>query len=316
MAMDLSIIIVSSNCQTDLLNCLASVYKFPPIDDFEIIVVDNASSDQTVEVVKNRFSEVRLIVNPKNLGFAAANNQGAKNASGDYLFFLNPDTIISNSNTFDPMNRFIGLDQKTAIIGPRLVDKDGSFQWSCGPIPSVFNMILDKPLALVYRWFGSHQKGSDTKIRTCPSGRTLRFANGSDPNLALRLLSFFSYRYYQGQEPIEVGFVSGAAMMIKKSVFDELNGFDERFFLYFEDVDLCLRAQKAGFKVVYLPTVQITHLSGQSQKERLKQKEEWYHKSQRYFFSKHKRRWERALVELLSIPYRLLGVRSRINKYY
>ena len=305
----LSIIISSFNCQTDLLNCLASIYQFPPDGDFEIIVVDNASSDQSVEFIRDQFPEVKLIVNPLNLGFAAANNQGAKNASGDYLFFLNPDTIFDNSDAFTLIHRCIGVkadddeQEEIAIVGPKLIDRNGGFQWSCGSIPSVFNMIFDKPLALIYRWFGSHHKGSDPKL-------------GSDPNLALRLLSFFSYRYYQGQKPIEVGFVSGAAMMIKKSVFDELNGFDEKFFLYFEDVDLCLRAQKAGYKVIYSPTVEITHLCGQSQRERLKQKEEWYYQSQGYFFEKHKRRWEQILVKFLSIPYRVLGIRSKINKYY
>src|SRR3989339_1873225 len=159
--MDLSVIIVSSNCQNDLLNCLGSIYQFPPQGDFEIIVVDNASSDKTASTLRVEFPQVLLIANEKNLGFATANNQGAKNAIGDYLFFLNPDTIINSSEEFDTMIRIIeesqiSKEKETAIVGPRLIDKGGEFQWSCGPIPSVFNMILDKPLAAVHRYFGTN----------------------------------------------------------------------------------------------------------------------------------------------------------------
>ena len=227
---EVSIIIVNYNCEEHVCNCLESIYKNTKGTGFEIIVVDNASVVYSVEAIVKRFPEVKLIVNEENLGFGTANNIGAKEALGKYLFFLNPDTLLLN-DAVSMFYRFLE-DSKNNIAscGGKLVKPDGTLNKSLGHFPSLLQQFSDLGFYKFYRKYYNKKltmgKGCDFKV--------------------IRL----------------VDYIVGAAFCIKKQIFEEMSGFDERFFLYYEETDLFFRLHKAGYKSYLLPEVEIIHLEG------------------------------------------------------
>lgn len=229
----LSVIIVSYNSKTLLENCLFSVQQAMKELNGEIIIVDNNSSDGSKEQLPAKFPRIKFILNSDNLGYAKACNQGFRASSGDYALFLNPDTIIPETCLADCIT-FLQTHSDAGAIGVRMLNNKGEFlKESKRGLPS--------PSTSFYKLFGL------TAI--FPKSKT--FA-----------------KYYQGHlpenenSPVEV--LSGAFMMIKREVFEKLNGFDERFFMYGEDIDLSLRITQQGFKNYYLGTISATHLKGGS----------------------------------------------------
>jgi len=195
---------------------------------WETVVVDNASTDGTVEVVK-RFEKVRLIRNPENLGFAAGVNRGARKAKGEWLLLLNPDCIV-DGNAFVELHKFARTaDEKIAIVGLQLLNPDGTLQPSGRRFPKVWEFVL--ALLGFHRWMEARWfEGRDfTKVQ-------------------------------------EVDEVSGAALAVRREVFERVGGMDEGFFLFFEELDLCRRVKAEGWKVVYLPEAKVKHLWGASVK--------------------------------------------------
>ncbi len=207
----LSVIIVNYNTAGLLAKCLRSIQADAPRKT-EIVVVDNASRDRSVQLIREKFPDVRLIANNHNAGFAKANNQAAKSTTGRYLYFLNPDTELK-SGALRAMCNFMDSHPDIGLAGTRIVNPDGS------PQPSVDN----------------HYPGE-------------RYAKGDLKDL-------------KG----EIAWVLGASMIMDRGLFEELRGFDEAFFLYGEEQDLCLRVREAGFRIGYIPDAVVVHWGGKSE---------------------------------------------------
>ncbi len=220
-----------------------SISSQPSAHSLEIIVIDNASTDNSCKVIKN-FAEIKLIKNEKNLGFSKANNIGAKAAIGDFLFFLNPDTQVKGE-TIQKLLEF-GRKNPNTILGPKLENPDGSLQASCYNLPKISGAISEF-------WFG--KKGTYEKFT--PVGR----------------------------RPCQVEAIVGAAMFMPKNTFEKLGGFDEKYFLYYEDLDFCRRAAKAKIPIYYYPAATLIHGLGKAGGDikQLKQSAKIYHGFFKYF---------------------------------
>src|SRR3989344_5794294 len=181
--------------------------------DAEVIVLDNASSDTTVAKLKKFSTKIKLIESGENLGFSSGNNKALTQAEGEYIFFLNPDTEV-NFTIFGDLIFFYKETPYAGIIGPKLVMPDGKIQESVKNLPTI-------------------------------AGAIKEFVFGIN----------HAYTQYvpKGNQPIEVESMYGAAMLIKRLLFEEVGGFDEKFFLYYEDMDLCRRVRNLGKKVYYYP---------------------------------------------------------------
>jgi N-acetylglucosaminyl-diphospho-decaprenol L-rhamnosyltransferase len=266
----LSIIIVSYNVRFFLEQCLFSVQKAVVGMTAEVIVIDNNSPDKTVEYLQSKFPAVIFISNKENVGYARANNQGWQHASGQYILFLNPDTIVSE----DSLQQSLELlkDEHAGAIGIHMVDGSGRF------LPES-KRGFPTPATSFYKL----------------SGLAALFPHSAT----------FS-RYYLGHlsedSNHEADVLAGAYMMLKRSLLEMLGGFDEQFFMYGEDVDLCYRVQKAGYKNMYLATTSIIHFKGESTKKDLKYVRLFY-KAMSIFVKKHygARSWWMGILLQLAI---------------
>jgi GT2 family glycosyltransferase len=229
----LSIIIPSFNTKSYTERCVGSVLTFPPAEPYDIILIDNASSDGTVEQIEAKFPSVKTRRMGYNSGFSKACNAGAKMSQGERLLFLNSDAEVL-SGSLDRLTRWLNDHPRTGIAGPTLVNADGKIvQMSWGWDPVVPKEFLQKCLT--------------------PSPAA---AHG----FRARLIDSLQ------RKSKSVDFVSGASLMIRKKIFDELGGFDEQYELYFEDADLCRRARLAGWYVDFVAEAKVVHHSGQSPK--------------------------------------------------
>jgi GT2 family glycosyltransferase len=226
--LDLSIIIVNYNTRKFLNECLLSIYNTIKKHQYEIIVVDNASSDDSVTFLKKQHPKAALIANNYNVGYAIANNQGIKIAQGRFILLLNPDTILYKSSIdkmVDHLKRFSDI----GIVGPKVINPGNTLQWdSCGAFltPSI---LLFKELGLEAIFPYSHLFGN-------------------------RLLF-----YWDRNSSRVVDWVSGVCMLIRKKILHDTGLLDEQFFAYMEDMDLCRRATKTNWKVVFISNVEIFH---------------------------------------------------------
>lgn len=230
--MTLSIIIVAWNSRKDLPECLESIRQNPFGGDCEVLVVDNGSSDDTAEVVRRGFPEVRLIANEKNSGFAAANNQGITEAQGDYLLLLNPDTVV-HAGALDGMVGFLAAHEDVGVVGPLLLNTDGTIQPSTRRFPDFRSALYHSTIFRSLGLFRGHYRQ-------------------------------YMMRHFKPDQPTDVDQVMGAAFMTRRSVVDRIGVLDERFFMYYEEVDFCYRVKQAGWRVVILPDMRITHHGGAS----------------------------------------------------
>lgn len=224
--MDVSVVIVNYNTKDLIIKCIESIYRETKDVDFEIIVVDNASIDDSTQYIKKHFPQVLIVQNDENLGFGKANNHGVNFATGRYLFFLNPDTIILN-NAINVLFEFISSNSNIGVCGGNLFDEK-------------------------YKPIHSHRlffPGFFQELNALLGG--LLYSNMKDV-------------YNPTKSSMEVAYITGADLMIRKDLFLKLKGFDEQFFMYYEETDLCFRVKKNGFKIVNLPLSNIIHLEGQS----------------------------------------------------
>ncbi len=231
--MDISVIIVNYNVRDFLQNALLSLFKSLEGLQAEIFVVDNASDDGSVEFLKKSFSQVHLITNSTNVGFAKANNQALKIAQGKYFLLLNPDTLLQE-NTISTMIKFFEEHQEVGMAGCKILNSDGTLQLPCRrsfPTPWV----------------------AFTKI----FGLSTLFPKSS-------LFAKYNITYKNPDECYEVDAISGSFMMLRKEVYEKIGGLDEEFFMYGEDLDWCYRVQKTGWKVYYVPFTSIIHYKGES----------------------------------------------------
>lgn len=261
--MKVSIILVNYNAAALIRQCLRSIYEQTKEILFEIIVVDNASSDDSRQVIRSEFSGVHLIESPENLGFSSGNNLGASAAKGRYLLFLNTDTLLFE-NSIRILAEYLDAHPGVGAIGPKILFEDRYFQLSAGQLPGLAREFIDKVVySLARKW---------RKV-ICP---------------------LLEYRYNTTKE---VGWLTGACLMVRQSAFLQVNGFDEDLFMYFEDKDLCKRINVSGWQIMYYPLTSMIHLlagsSGNVDKQKIK---ELYHTSQLYYYRKHLGRLQNAMV--------------------
>ena len=234
--MKLSIIIVNWNVKDLLKECLGSIFTFAPSTSFEIFVVDNASSDSSAEMVSVDFPNVTLITNTENRGFAYACNQAIRQSTGEYVLLLNPDCHLTEG-TIDKTLHFLDSHPKAGIAGCHIINPDGSTQQSVRRFPTILSQLL--------MMFKIHHVL---------------------PNLPVFKKYFAAdFDYSQTQE---IDQPLGAAFFMRKKCLDEIGLLDERFFIWFEEVDLCKRAKDAGWEVWYDAESTVVHHGGQSFKQR------------------------------------------------
>lgn len=226
--MDISIIIVNYNTRELLENCLESVFRHTSGISFEIILVDNASTDGSVVMVRQQFPSVRVIALEQNIGFGNANNRGVVDASGEYLFFLNSDTLLQD-NSVAVLWNFLQENPGCGIAGGNLVNFDGK------PIHS-YSIVFPGPYADLTRFFRSFHKVVYGK----------------------------SWEYNHTGKPLSVAYVTGADLMIRRDLFQETGGFDPDFFMYYEETELSVRIKKRGYTIYSVPEAVILHKKGGS----------------------------------------------------
>lgn len=230
--MDLSICLVSLNALAYLEPLMASIQKHTHGLSYEMIVVDNASTDGTVDWISQQHPEITLIRNQANLGFTRGNNQAMALAKGDFLLLLNPDTLLSE-DCFGPQVDFLKENPDVGITIPKVLNSDGSFQQQSRRGDA-------RPIEV----FGYFLKLG----KLFPKSKAL---NG------------YLQSWLPVDEVAEVKAVSGSCMFIRREVYEKIGGLDERFFAYQEDSDYCMRARQAGWKVMYVPLSSIIHYAGE-----------------------------------------------------
>lgn len=252
----LSIVIVGLNVKEWLIPCLRSIFKNPPSFNFEVIYVDNGSDDGTCLEVKLLFPKLKIIQSKENLGFTKANNLGFQYSKGEYLLFLNSDTEIVGQ-ALSKMVNYLEVHKKIGVLGPKLYqNRTHELQISSTdeltPIRAIF------AFTFLNKWF--------------PNNR-------------------FSKKYFLSdwnRSSIKtVAAVSGAALMIRKEIFEKVGGFDERFFIYFEESDLCHSVRKIGSQVVYYPKAEVIHFGGKTTDKIPRQMKSVFLSSRFKYFEKH-----------------------------
>lgn len=267
--MKISVIIVSYNVKYFLEQAIFSIKNaIAPEIPTEIIVVDNNSTDGSVDMLKSRFPMVTCIANTHNPGFSIANNQGLKIAKGQYILFLNPDTILSE-DTLKCCAEAMDRDDQVGALGVRMVDGSGQF------LPES-KRGLPIPRVAFFKMIGLHKLFPKSSLFNA---------------------------YYAGHidefEQAEVDVLCGAFMFVRHSILKEIGGFDESFFMYGEDIDLSYRMQQAGYKVIYLPTTNIIHYKGESTKKTSLNYVRHFHQAMLIFADKHFRHGYPFFIRLI-----------------
>jgi len=264
-----SVVIVSYRSRDTLVPCLDSLRACAAAIPLEIVVVDNASQDGTVESIRDGYPEVRVIANPENVGFTRGVNQGLARAAGDFLFVLNPDCTVT-SGALDHLLRALEESPRLAAAAPLLLDAGHHAARSCGRFPNLWTLVCDH----------------------------LGLAQGFP-----RSRLFGGYKY--GERAIEtldrVDWASGAALLIPRAAYREIGGLDEKIFMYMEEVDWCLRASRAGLGVRFVPDARITHVGQQSSRQVPGATYLHNLRSRVYYFRKHHGPLAAAVAKLILI---------------
>lgn len=273
--MEISVIIVNYNVCSFLEQALNSCLKASHNVQCEIIVVDNNSDDGSCEIVKEKFPSVKLICNEENFGFAKANNIALKEAKGEFILLLNPDTIIEE-NTFDVMINFFHKNEEIGLAGCKVLNPDGTLQLACRrsfPSPWVaFSKIV---------------------------GLANFFPNS-------KFFSKYNLTYLSSESSYEVDAVSGSFMFFRKKVYEQVGGLDEVFFMYGEDLDFCYRVKKNGWKNFYVADTQIIHFKGESTKRSSIDEIKFFYESMEIFVRKH------FMFPFIAILFLEIGITLRL----
>ena len=254
---DLSIVIVNWNVRELLRKCLASVYEnwqLPP-DALEIIVVDNASSDGSSDMVRAEFPQAVLFENLENVGFTAGNNQAIKQSRGRYVMLLNPDTEVLG-DALKTLICYMDARPEVGVIAPKLLNPDGTVQSSRRRFPTWATAFLESTV-LQQSW---------------PDNRVLRDYYIQDRS---------------DDETQQVDWGVGACLMVRREVIEQVGLLDEGFFMYSEEMDWCYRIKQAGWQIVYLPAAEVIHYGGQSSKQVIAAQHIHFQRSKIRFFRKH-----------------------------
>jgi len=226
--MTLSIIYINYNTRGLLKQSLKRLFLISPAIDYEVIVVDNNSSDESAEMVIERFPAVKLIRAGKNLGYAAGANLGIKNSAGKYVAIFNPD-IFFTSGGLEAIVNYLDNNSSVGLVGPKLINADKSLQYSCYKFPKIFTPLLRRS-----------------------------FLGGT--RFGKKKLDEYLLKDFDHHASREVDWLLGGAFLARKSALSEVGYFDERYFLYFEDTDLAQKLKAKGYRVVYLPSAKMIHL--------------------------------------------------------
>jgi len=251
--MKLSIVILCWNDLKVISDCLRSIYAGTHSTEFEVIVSDNGSTDGSISFIRENYPDVRLIENGENLRFSKGNNGGISATQGEYVLILNPDTIIRDG-ALDRWIEFADRHPEAGGFGCQVLNADGSYQGCARPFPTVWR-----------EWVGA---------------------------LYLRSLGYLSdvfiadkYVRWSGETERIIDWQAGCCLMVRGELLKKLGGFDERFYYYYEDLDLCHQIRDAGYPIIYTPDVVITHLVGQSIKSfRIAFELDKYRNRYRYFY--------------------------------
>jgi N-acetylglucosaminyl-diphospho-decaprenol L-rhamnosyltransferase len=258
----LTIVIVAFNARADLERCLASLAATPPSCPHELVVVDNASTDGAPDMVRARFPHARLTRAQRNLGFGVANNLAIRESRSDLVLLLNPDTVVP-AGAIDTMLEVLRAHPEAAAVGPRLVDANGRAELSFGPMPSPWGEAWQKVL------------GAGHDRRVWPLDRWVEALTRRDRRVA---------------------WVSGACLLLRRADAVAVGLFDERYFLYWEDVDFCAALRAAGRTVRFTAGTAVTHLRGRSRIGVRPETTAAYRRGQLAFYRKWRPRWA-PLVE-------------------
>lgn len=230
----IAVVIINYNTCQELQACIGSI---KPEDASEVVVVDNNSSDGSVEMVRSKYPWVTLLANKANVGYGAAANQAIANSTARYVVLLNSDTRLQ-PGSLKALSHYLDQHPRAAIVGPRLEGSDGTLQASCYPFPTPLDTFLENSTCAVF--FGRLIR------RYVPGIRGLY------------------WRTWSHDSPRIVPWLKGAALAIRREAFNAVGGFDESFFLYFEDADLCCRMKNAGWQVHFAPVTTVVHVGGAS----------------------------------------------------
>ena len=268
---NLSVVILNWNVRDLLRQCLESVVR----DDgpanrhqplfTEIIVVDNASSDGSVEMVRAEFPAVRLIVNAANRGYPGGNNDGIAAAQGRYVLILNPDTQVVG-DALSALVAYADGHPDVGVVAPQLLNTDGSVQSSRRRFPTMMTALFEST------WLQS----------VAPRG----------------VLRYYYMLDRTDDETQQVDWAVGACLLVRREVIDQVGTLDEGFFMYSEEMDWCRRIKQAGWKIVYLPTAQVIHHMGKSSDQVMAQRHIYFQTSKVRYFRKHHGKWAAALLRM------------------
>jgi GT2 family glycosyltransferase len=261
--LDLSVIVVNWNTRDMLSRCLASIYTYPPGSEFEVLVVDNASSDGSAQMVQERFPQVRSIQNRENLGFARANNLAIRESRGRYVLLLNSDTEVL-SGALQYLLDFIEKHTEAGAIGPKVLNPDLTLQSSCNPMPTLGRELWHL-MHLDHLW-----------------PRSIYREENWDATVA---------------HAVEV--IQGNCLLIRRKALSDVGVLDEAFFMFTEEVDLCYRLLQRGWSVYWVPMARIVHYGGQSTRQALKEMFIELHRSKVVFFRKTRGAWGSVVYKLI-----------------
>lgn len=265
--MDLSVIIVNWNTKKLLEDCLSSIYKLTKDVKFEIITVDNASSDDSTDMIEKKFPKVILIKNKENLGFAKANNIGIKQAKGKYILLLNSDTYLIE-NSLAKLTEYANCQENLGALAPQLLNTDKSNQQSVGFFPN---------LPQIFFWM--------TFIDDLPFGQNLKPYHVDHDS------------FYKKNQNVD--WITGAALLIPKNVISKAGPLDEKIFMYGEDVEWCWRIKKAGFNIVYTPIIKIIHIGRGSSGKISTKAFVGEFEGLKYFYKKHRSNISLQIMRIL-----------------
>jgi GT2 family glycosyltransferase len=254
----LSLIVLSWNTRELTLACLDSILANPPEVLWELIVIDNASSDGSPDAIQSRIGadpHMKLVRNAVNNGFTGGNNQGMSMAQGEIIGLLNSDTIMT-LGALTSLHKYLADNKDVGVVGPWLTHDDGSPTTSFGYFPNAWSIFTT---AFLPGWMW---------------GKSRR-ALGVVPDDSVR-------------GPLDVDYVSGAAFFVRREIIEKVGAFDsDTFFAYFEETDWCLRIKHAGWRVVFLPSAKIVHLEGKSFEKMTQHRRIMQYESAKKFFGKH-----------------------------
>jgi N-acetylglucosaminyl-diphospho-decaprenol L-rhamnosyltransferase len=278
--MDLSISIVSWNTRDLLDQCLESIYGTTSGVEFEVIVVDNASSDGSPDMVRENHSRVRLIQNKDNVGFSTANNQALAVSSGRHFLLLNPDTVV-HANALKRMTEFLDNHDRAGAVGPLVLNDDGTLQYSWAKFPTLWSEAMGR---------------LDRRISGVPV----------TPSTADEVRKL---------HPFEADWVGGCCLMVKREAIDQIGPMDESLFMYCEETDWCLRLAEGGWGVWLESSAEVVHYGGRSSKQVSRKSVDILCRSKSIFFAKHHGQCQGlllgALLALRSTAARIVTGRVR-----